>query len=86
MDASIIQKLTDLIATLKGEGKTDLVKLATTALTSLQGGDIASGMASLLDASKLDERFKQFLGENGEKAAQIGSIAKAAGGLLGKFV
>lgn len=86
MDADLIQKLTSLITTLQGEGKTDLVTLANKALGLLKGGDVASGMASLLEASKLDERFKALLGKDGETVAQLGGLAKAASGLLGKLV
>ena len=86
MDADLLQKLTSLITTLQGEGKTDLVSLATKALQLLKGGDVASGMSSLLEASKLDSRFKDLLGKGGETAAELGGLAKAASGILGKLV
>ncbi len=86
MDADLLQKLTSLITTLQDEGKTDLVSLADKALQLLKGGDVANGMSSLLEASKLDERFKELLGKGGEAVAQLGDLAKAAGGLFGKLV
>jgi hypothetical protein len=87
MDASLIQKLIDLIATLKTEGKTDLVTLGTQALQCIQGGKVADGMQSLLSASKIDERFKQFLGgaDVADTLSKVSGLAKAAGGLFGKL-
>lgn len=85
MDATLIQKLTDLINVLKGENKTQLVDLGLKALQSFKAGNPADAMTSLLAASKLDERFTEFLGKGGEAVKGLSGIAQAASGLLGKL-
>ena len=85
MDANLIQKLTDLVAVLKGENKTNLVDLGMKALQSFKDGKPADAMTSLLAASKLDSRFTEFLGKGGEAVSQLSGIAQAASGLLGKL-
>lgn len=85
MEPALLEKLTSLVALLKNEGKTDLVALGMKALECLKGGNVAEGMKAILEASSLDERFKEFLGADGDTLAKAGHLAKMAGGLLGRF-
>ncbi len=85
MDATLILNLTDLNNVLQRETTTQLVDLGLKALQSFKAGNPADAMTSLLAASKLDERFTEFLGKGGEAVKGLSGIAQAASGLLGKL-